>query len=46
MKYRRKDGTPTKGSDWDEMCFSAWEVLALAILAGVGLIAILNYAYH
>jgi hypothetical protein len=44
MKTRRKDGTITQESDWVEICLSRWEFLTLAVLAGVGLIAMLSYA--
>ncbi len=43
MKYRLKDGTSTKGSDWDEICFSGREFLVLMFFAGVGMITVIDY---
>jgi len=43
MKVRRKDGSIATDSDWAEISFSPLEFLGLAVLAGIGLIAILNF---
>jgi hypothetical protein len=43
MKTRRKDGSITTGSDWDEVSFTPIEFLVLALFAGIGVIATLDY---